>query len=388
MSRKRIAVFGSTGSIGKQSLQIIAANLHSYELVAVSAYSSVDAILDQILQFQPRYASMGNADAYRELEHKLNAYPELGTALVPDDYEAILQASDAEIVINGLMGAAGLAVTRASLQMGLRLGLANKESLIMAGELVRDLATRHQAELIPVDSEHSAIFQCLLGEKHAEVSRLWITASGGPFRGWTREQLREVSPAQALAHPTWSMGQKISIDSASMMNKGLEVIEAHFLFDIAFDDISVIVHPQSIIHSMVEFCDASVKAHLGVTDMRIPIQYALSYPDRAAAPVQALNFYDISKLEFEAPDFETFGCLKLAFEAGRSGKTAPAILNAANEVAVAAFLSGRIGFLDIEGLVYEALAAIPVEEQLSFEQVLELDARTRAFCESFIKEKL
>lgn len=376
--RKKVAVFGSTGSIGLQSLDIISQNPELYELVAISANTSVDKILEQIKVFQPLVASLAHDKSRAELERESGTF---STKIMAPVYDEMIEASGAEIVVNALMGAAGLSITRATLEKGLRLGLANKESLIMAGELVMPLSRQGSAELIPVDSEHSAIFQCLVGERASEVNKLWITASGGPFRGKKRSELSNISPEQALAHPTWSMGAKISIDSSTLMNKGLEVIEAHFLFDVAYDDIAVIVQPQSIIHSMVEFSDASVKAHLGVTDMRIPIQYALSYPKRGKAPLKPLDFYQLSKLDFERPDLETFGCLKLAYEAGRKGGCAPTILNAANEIAVDAFLGKRIAYLDIERLVYDALSHIDAPAQMCFEQVLELDQQTRKFSE-------
>lgn len=381
---KKVAIFGSTGSIGTQALDIIYSNPDEYELVALVANRSFDQMYEQCTRFNPTYASLAD----ERMREKLRLMPLAQTKVVHPHYDEIIAASEADIVINGLMGAAGLSVTRAALSQGRRLGLANKESLIMAGDLVTKLASTKGAELIPVDSEHSAIFQCLLGEKREEVSRFWITASGGPFRGKSRSDLESITVEQALAHPTWTMGSKISIDSSTLMNKGLEVIEAHFLFDAEYDDIEVVVHPQSIIHSMVEYCDGSVKAHLGVTDMRIPIQYALTYPLRGNSPLEPLDFRDIGELTFEAPDLETFKCLQYAYEAGRVGGTAPAILNAANEVAVAAFLNREIGYLDIGRLVSEALSYFDHESQSSFEQVLEVDEKTRQFAQSYIAKYL
>ena len=290
---------------------------------------------------------------------------------------ALATLPDVDVVLNALVGAAGLRATLAALEAGKTLALANKESLVTGGELVTSRVAPGQ--LIPVDSEHSAIFQCLVGEDGRDLSRIWLTASGGPFKGRSRAELASVTPEQALSHPTWTMGPKITVDSATLMNKGLEVIEAHHLFDVGYDQITVVVHPQSCIHSMVEFSDGSVKAHLGATDMRIPIQYAFSHPRRWSAPLPPVDFTRIGHLDFDTPDLETFGCLALAFEAGRTGGSAPAVLNAANEVAVGAFLESRCGFLDIERVVELTLTAHDAQRLESFEQVLEIDAWARGF---------
>jgi 1-deoxy-D-xylulose-5-phosphate reductoisomerase len=279
------------------------------------------------------------------------------------------------MVLNALVGAAGLRASYTTLKQGRRLALANKESLVVGGDLIMPLAT--EQTLLPVDSEHSAIYQCLVGEKGDEVSRIWLTASGGPFRGRTRDELAQVTRDDALAHPTWAMGPKITIDSATLMNKGLETIEAHHLFAIGYDKIRIVVHPQSCIHSMVEYKDGSVKAHLGATDMRIPIQYAFSYPRRWDAPLAPVDFVQLGKLTFEEPELATFGCLRLALEAGRTGGTTPCVLNAANEVAVAAFLAGRCGFLDIERIISTVLEAHSSEVVTSLEQLEEIDAWAR-----------
>jgi 1-deoxy-D-xylulose-5-phosphate reductoisomerase len=279
------------------------------------------------------------------------------------------------MILNALVGAAGLRATITALESGALLALANKESLVVGGDLVMKLA--RPGQLLPVDSEHSAIFQCYLGEKATDVTRIWLTASGGPFRGRSREELSHVSAADALAHPTWTMGPKITIDSATLMNKGLEVIEAQHLFGVAYDDIQVVVHPQSCVHSMLEFRDGSVKAHLGATDMRIPIQFAFSHPDRWDGPLPAVDFRRIGKLEFFDADAETFGCLALAIAAGKRGGTAPVVLNAANEVAVDAFLNGRCGFLDIERVVGSTLDAHTAEAVESVEHVEEVDSWAR-----------
>ena len=291
---------------------------------------------------------------------------------------------DVDVVLNALVGSAGLRATVTALDSDKVLALANKESLVVGGDLVTRLV--RPGKLLPVDSEHSAIFQCLLGESPDEVARIWLTASGGPFRGMSRDRLASMTSCDALAHPTWTMGPKITIDSATLMNKGLEVIEAHHLFGLDYDRISVVIHPQSCVHSMVEYIDGSVKAHLGVTDMRIPIQFALSYPRRWAAPATPLDFTTLGSLDFGAPDLETFGCLRLALEAGRQGGSAPAVLNAANEVAVAAFLADRIGLLDIERTVERTLERsdlVPVE---SVEHVEALDWHARRIASEVMSE--
>lgn len=368
----KVAILGSTGSIGTQTLDVIAQHPELFEVVALSAHSSALKVVEQAHAFNVTHIALADARA-AEL-----AISELGSDRVGGGAAAVvdlIEKTDPDIVINALVGSAGLRATLATLKAGKRLGLANKESLVAGGDLVMPLVSPGQ--LIPVDSEHSAIFQCLRGEDPSEVSRFWITASGGPFRGKDREFLKTVTPEAALAHPTWVMGPKISIDSSTLMNKGLEVIEAHHLFNVDYDDISVVVHPQSCIHSMVELKDGSVISHMGVTDMRIPIQFALSYPERISAPVAPLDMTTLGALTFEAPDMKTFGCLALALEAGRSGGSAPIVLNAANEVAVEAFLDGRIKYLDIERAIHSALMMIPQERIETLEHLEQIDERTR-----------
>jgi 1-deoxy-D-xylulose-5-phosphate reductoisomerase len=292
-----------------------------------------------------------------------------------DAVTALASDPTVDVVVNAMVGAAGLRASEAALRSGRRLALANKESLVVGGDLLMPLAAPGQ--LIPVDSEHSAIFQCLWGEPAERMQRIWLTASGGPFRGWTREQLADVTVEQALAHPRWTMGPKITIDSATLMNKGLEAIEAHHLFAAAYDAITIVVQPQSVVHSMVEFSDGSVKAHLGAADMRVPIQYALSHPDRWDAPAPPLDMASLGSLEFGEPDLETFSCLATALEAGRAGGTVPAAMNAANEVAVAAFLERRIGFLDISRIVRTVVEEHTCEKVESFEQLEDVDACSR-----------
>ncbi len=387
MHQVDLTVLGSTGSIGRQTLDVAAKAGSAVRIVALSANRSIDLLAKQAAEFGVKYVAI--ADESLKDSPKLVEFPE-GTHISWGKQaveQLAAQSPDPEdgrvdTVLNSLVGIAGLRASYAALKAGRRLALANKESLVVGGELLMPMAGKgghgvEGAELLPVDSEHSAIFQCLIGEKDSEVQRLWITASGGPFRGYTREQLSKVTRDQALAHPTWSMGPKITIDSSTLMNKGLEVIEAYHLFCCDFDHISVVVHPQSRIHSMVEYCDGSVKAQLGVTDMRIPIQLALSYPDRWKTPCEPANFTQMMDFTFEAPDLETFGCLKLALEAGHQGGTATTVLNAANEVAVAAFLSGACGFLDIEGTVGDVLAMHDGQPVESLEQIEAVDAWAR-----------
>lgn len=370
----RIAVLGSTGSIGRQTLDVVSRYPERVTVVALAAHSSVELLAQQARAHNVEVIALADpASALAVAETLPTAQVESGAHAV----EALASHPDVDLVVNALVGAAGLRVTVAALKAGKTLALANKESLVVGGSLVTALAAPGQ--MIPVDSEHSAIYQCLLGEHAQDVAKIWLTASGGPFRGRTRDQLEGVTSAQALAHPTWNMGPKISIDSATLMNKGLEVIEAHHLFGTDYDRIRVVVHPQSCVHSMVEFSDGSVKAHLGATDMRIPIEFALSQPRRWDAPLDPVDFTTLGSLDFEPPDYETFRCLSIAFQAGRAGGTAPAIMNAANEVAVAAFLAGRCGFLDIERIVESTLNAHTAEPLESIEQVEAVDARSREF---------
>lgn len=372
-NRLRVAVLGSTGSIGRQALDVAAAYPDRIEIVALTAHSSYDLLAAQAREFGVKEVALCDAGAASRAASLLP-----GVCVGSGDGAAVALAEHegVDLVLNALVGAAGLRATVAALAANKTLALANKESLVVGGELVMSMAGPGQ--LLPVDSEHSAIFQCLLGEDGRDVSRIWLTASGGPFRGKTRADLERVSAADALAHPTWAMGPKITIDSASLMNKGLEAIEAHHLFGVSLDDIRIVVHPQSCVHSMVEYSDGSVKAHLGATDMRIPIQYAFSHPRRWGAPITPVDFATLARLDFEEPDFETFRCLSIALEAGRAGGTAPAVMNAANEVAVAAFLAGEARFFDIEETVAGVLAAHTWEPLESVEQVESADAWARA----------
>ncbi|MDO8848356.1 MAG: 1-deoxy-D-xylulose-5-phosphate reductoisomerase [Coriobacteriia bacterium] len=370
MTRLRVAILGSTGSIGRQALDVAARYPDRIEIVALTAHSSITALLEAAQRFGVTRLALGDAEAAETATREFGAPVGGG----PEAIESIAGEGAADVVLNALVGAAGLRASIAALKSGARLALANKESLVVGGELVTGLGLDR---IVPVDSEHSAIFQCLVGEPAEAVARIWLTASGGPFRGATPEQLHAVTLEEALAHPRWTMGPKITIDSATLMNKGLEVIEAHHLFGVSYDDIAVVVHPQSCIHSMVEFTDGSVKAHLGATDMRVPIQYAFSHPERWDAPVPPVDFRTFGGLDFEPPDTDTFRCLGLALSAGREGGTMPAVLNAANEIAVAAFLDGRAAFDDIPRVVEQVMTAHVTGPVDSLEAVEAADAWAR-----------
>lgn len=368
----RVAVLGSTGSIGRQTLDIAARYPERITIVALAANRSGEALAAQACRFGVPDVAIADPTC-------APCADDLPSGTVcsrgPEAVAELAGRDDIDVVVNSLVGAAGLRASEASLRAGSRLALANKESLVVGGDLLMPLAAPGQ--LIPVDSEHSAIFQCLVGESDRDVARLWLTASGGPFRGLDRRTLESVTVEQALAHPRWTMGPKITIDSATLMNKGLETIEAHHLFGIDYDRISIVVHAQSTVHSMVEFSDGSVKAHMGVADMRVPIQYALSFPERWEAPVPPLDLSALGTLTFEAPDLATFRCLALALEAGRTGGTLPAAMNAANEVAVAAFLVGSLSLTGIDSVVEAVMNGHATATVESFEQLEEVDSMAR-----------
>lgn len=403
--KRRIAVLGSTGSIGTQTLDVVRRHPDKLEVVALACGTRAEELLSQARAFDVRWLAVGDerlagepiADALRDQAR--SGQLGFGAEAVAD----LVKLPNVDVVVNALVGEAGLRASYETLAAGKVLALANKESLVVGGDLIMPLAARlderRRAEglapahgpagaLMPIDSEHGAIYQCLIGEAKCEVSRLWVTASGGPFRGRTRDELEDVTAAAALKHPTWNMGAKITIDSSTLMNKGLEVIEAHHLFAMPYDRISVVVQPQSAIHSMVEFTDGSVKAHLGTTDMRIPIQYALSYPERWDAPVEPLDFTKLGSLEFAAPDTDTFRCLALARHAGATGGTLPCVMNAANEIAVAAFLANGIGYLDIARCVEAAMDAHErdgVQRVESLDQLEEIDRWARRIAEEWTR---
>ena len=393
MTPTTVSLIGSTGSIGTQAIEVIESCPERFTVAALGAQRSIEALADQARRFRPQVVAIGDESLASELARLLPSGVEVVTG---SDGLAHL-ATLADVAVNGVVGFAGLTVTLAALEAGRRLCLANKESIIAGAPVVQRARRTPGAEIIPVDSEHCAIHQCLRAGSAPEVARLLLTASGGPFRGRTRDELASVEVAEALTHPTWSMGPKITVDSSTLMNKGLEVIEAHELFGIPFDAIDVVVHPQSIIHSMVEFTDGAVVAQLSMPDMRLPIGYALMYPDRLPVPFGVIDWKELARLDFEEPDRSVFTCLDLAYRAGREGDLAPAWLNAANEVAVAAFLDGRIGWCAIGDVVtgtldsYEVSTGSPVDadgmSNRSVEDVLEADASARRAAERVVADR-
>jgi len=364
---KRLAILGSTGSIGQQTLKVVRSFGDRFQVIGLGAGRNLPLLERQIEEFQPKLVSIEEADLTQSLRHPQHELLSL---------DELASHPDVDLVVIAISGKAGLGPTLAAIEAGKSIALATKEVLVMAGEIVTTAARRRGVEILPIDSEPSAIWQCLRGEERS-VARLILTASGGPFRQFSREQLATVTPQQALEHPTWKMGKKITIDSATMMNKGFEVIEAHWLFDVPMEKIEVVVHPQSIVHSFVEFVDGSTKAQLSPPDMRLPIQYALFYPERPPSELPRLDFSNIGPLTFEAPDLERFPCLRLALEAGQRGGTYPAVLSAADEVAVELFLEQRISFLDIATLVEDTLEQHQSVPHPSLEEILAADAWAR-----------
>ncbi|MCD7033748.1 1-deoxy-D-xylulose-5-phosphate reductoisomerase [Metabacillus sp. GX 13764] len=382
---KKISLLGATGSIGIQTLEVIAEHPEEFELSAMTFGSNLDAGIPAIKKFHPKFVSVRDRDIYEKL---LSEFAGSGISFAHGD-EGNIEAAvhgEADIVVNALLGSVGLLPTLKAIELGRTIAIANKETLVTAGHLVTEHAKKYNAVLLPVDSEHSAIYQCLQGEDPASISRLIVTASGGSFRDRAREELKDVSVEDALKHPNWSMGAKITIDSATMMNKGLEVIEAHWLFGIPYEEIDVLLHRESIIHSMVEFHDGSVKAQLGTPDMKVPIQYALTYPERMPLKsTERLNLWDYGQLHFAKADFSRYRCLQFAYESGKIGGTMPAVLNAANEVAAASFLSGEITFLEIEELIERALLNHEVQKNPDLETIQLTDAETRRYVRSLLK---
>jgi 1-deoxy-D-xylulose-5-phosphate reductoisomerase len=381
---KRLLILGSTGSIGTQALDIVARSPEEIALVGLSAESSWEALVEQAQRYGVRRIALADPVAGARAAE---AWTDGEVLSGPEGLVRLVVDSGAELVLNGLVGAAGLGPTVAALGEGIDLALANKESLVVGGELVTTLAEATGAAIIPVDSEHSALHQLIAGERPGAVDRLVITASGGPFRGRTRDELAGVTAEQALKHPTWSMGGKITIDSATLMNKGLEVIEAHHLFGVPYDRIDVVVHPQSLVHAIVDLCDGASLAHLGHPDMRVPISYAIHYPERVDVPVPRLDLAQVGALTFEPVDTETFACLRLAREAAVAGGTAPCVLNAANEIAVHAFLAGRLPFLGIAEVIEETLERLPPQRLHAFESLYEADADARAVAGELVEAR-
>ncbi len=376
---RNVAVLGATGSIGASALDVIARHPGRYRARVLAAGHNVDALVALCVAHRPDHAVIADEESYLRLRDGLAdaGLPTQAHAGAPA-LDALVSGPECDTVVAAIVGAAGLSSTLAAARAGKRLLLANKESLVLAGELVTRAADASGAEIIPIDSEHNAIFQCLRSRQaQGDVSRIVLTASGGPFRGRRRDELAQVTREQAVAHPKWSMGPKISVDSATLMNKGLELIEAHHLFGVGRERLDVLVHPQSLVHSLVEFVDGSTLAQLGLPDMRTSLAVGLGWPERIASGVGGLDLLRHPRLEFEAPDTDAFPCLRLAWEAMAAGGTAPAVLNAANEVAVSAFLQGRIGFLSIPALVEDALAALPATPADSLDALLAADAQAR-----------
>lgn len=374
---KKISVLGSTGSVGTQTLDIVRHHPDRFQIVGLSAGSNVELLVEQAMEFKPQVVSV----ATRQLADEARSQLPAGTNVIfgEEGLIEVATATDADIVVTALVGSRGLPATLAAIHAGKTIGLANKETLVTAGHIVMQRAKERGVAILPIDSEHSAIFQCLNGERRADVLGITLTASGGSFRDRTRAELEGVTVTEALNHPNWSMGAKITIDSATMVNKGLEVIEARWLFDLSYDQISVLIHPESIIHSYVEFNDHSVIAQLGLPDMRVPIQYALTYPQRMPTPTGRLSLAEIGKLHFKPMDYDRYPCLRLAFDCGRLGGSAPAVFNAANEVAVARFLNGEITFLDIERVLETVVERHDVCEILDLQTIAEVDNWARGY---------
>ncbi|MCL6585716.1 MAG: 1-deoxy-D-xylulose-5-phosphate reductoisomerase [Anoxybacillus sp.] len=380
---KYVSLLGASGSIGKQTLDVIDAHREKFRLIALSVGKNVEAAKQAIDQFQPELVAVADWQAFSALRAEYN-----GKVKIVAGEEGLIEVAThpkATIVVNAVVGSVGLVPTLKAIEAGKTIALANKETLVTAGHIVTEAANKHGVALLPVDSEHSAIFQCLQGEQPKTIEKIILTASGGSFRDRTREQLRHVTVEEALRHPNWSMGAKITIDSATMMNKGLEVIEAHWLFQLPYEQIDVLLHRESIVHSLVQFHDSSIIAQLGTPDMRVPIQYALTYPDRLELKgAKKLHLAEVGKLHFEAVDFDRYRCLQFAYEAGKKGGSLPTVLNAANEEAVAAFLNGRISFLMIEELIERALTQHTIIPQPTLEDIRAVDEETRRYIQSLL----
>lgn len=380
--KKRIAILGSTGSIGTQALDVVRKNPDRFEVYAISANRSVDKLIEQAREFHPEVVCIADESLYPQLKEALSAMP-LKVFAGMDAIAQMVQLPSVDIVLAAMVGYAGLLPTIEAIKAGKTIALANKETLVVAGELICDLAQKHKVAILPVDSEHSAIFQSIVGEDN-EIEKILLTASGGPFRTMEKAALEHVTAAEALQHPNWSMGAKITIDSASMMNKGFEVIEAKWLFGVPTEQIQVLVHPQSIVHSAVQFVDGSIKAQLGMPDMRLPIQYAFTFPERLHTDFPRVDLLHLHSLTFEAPDLEKFRNLGLAYQAMEQGGNMPCILNAANEIAVYAFLQGHIGFLQMSDLIEQAMQKADFIAQPTYEDYVRTDTEVRHLTQTLI----
>ena len=356
--QRNIAILGSTGSIGTQALDVVRKNPDLFGIEVLTAQYNDELLVAQAIEFKPNAVVIVDESKYKKVFDALNPL-DIKVYTGASALNSVVQMNSIDMVLTALVGYAGLIPTIKAIEAGKHIALANKETLVVAGQLITDLCRQYKVDLLPVDSEHSAIFQCLAGEWHNPIEKIILTASGGPFRGKLRDELMHVSPKEALKHPNWSMGSKITIDSASLMNKGLEVIEAKWLFDVNIDQIEVVVHPQSIIHSLVQFTDGSIKAQMGLPDMKLPIQYALAYPNRISSDFPRFDFCQYASLTFEKPDLETFRNLGLAFEAMQKGGNAPCVLNSANEVAVEQFLKEKIGFMEMSEIIEACMAKVP-----------------------------
>lgn len=381
--KKKIALLGSTGSIGTQTLEVVKSYPEIFELSVLTANRNADLLIEQALEFRPNVVVIADESLYEKVESALFD-ADINVYTGEEALAQVTQMDEVDIVLTALVGFSGLKPTIAAIEAGKNIALANKETLVVAGEIITKLARQKGVNIYPVDSEHSAIFQCLTGEYQNPIEKIYLTASGGPFRGKKRADLQNTTKEQALKHPNWEMGAKITIDSASMMNKGLEVIEAKWLFGLKNEQIDVIVHPQSIVHSLVQFKDGSMKAQMGLPDMKLPIQYALTYPNRLETDFERFNFMDYPTLTFEKPDLETFTNLRLAYEVMEKGGNAPCVLNAANEISVAAFLADKIKFLEIAEINEKAVSELAFIKNPSLEQLFETDKQTRIFASNLI----
>jgi 1-deoxy-D-xylulose-5-phosphate reductoisomerase len=384
--KKKIAILGSTGSIGTQTLEVISQNSESFEVEVLTANNNIELLIKQAKQFQPNVVVITNNCHYDLLKEALKDEP-IKVYAGKEALEQVVQMESIDVVVTAMVGYSGLIPTCNAIKAGKHIALANKETMVVAGEIINQLAIEHKVNIYPVDSEHSAIFQCLVGEFNNEIEKIYLTASGGPFRGFTLEQLANVTKADALKHPNWDMGAKITIDSATMMNKGFEVIEAKWLFGLNPEKIDVIIHPQSIIHSIVQFRDGSMKAQMGLPDMKLPIQYALSFPERLPSGFKRFSFLDYPKLTFEQPNTKNFRNLALAFEALNQGGNMPCILNAANEVVVQAFLSDRISFLQMPDIIDETMEKATFIKNPNLEDYIQTDKEIRILTSALVKNR-
>jgi 1-deoxy-D-xylulose-5-phosphate reductoisomerase len=383
MNKKRLAILGSTGSIGTQTLQVVDANPELFQVEVLVANNSDDKLIEQALKYNPNAVVIANPDKYLKVKEAL-ANTDVKVFSGEDSIAQVVAMDSVDVVVTAMVGYSGLVPTVRAIEAGKTIALSNKETLVVAGELITRLQREYKTAILPVDSEHSAIFQCLVGEV-SPIEKILLTASGGPFRGMKRAQLEKVTAADALKHPTWNMGAKVTIDSASLMNKGFEAMEAKWLFGVEPDQIEVVVHPQSIVHSMVQFADGNVKAQLGIHDMRLPIQYALTFPDRVYSSLERLDFAKLAKLDFERPDMETFANLSMAYHAMREGGNVPAALNAANEIAVAAFLQDKISFLGMSDMIEKVMSKCDYIKCPTLEEYAETDKVARELALTMLK---